>query len=106
MKQRADGIPVTTTRHRSRQVVDTAAQHTPHAASSCHHDELTLLLPMSEFFSCFSQRMLARPSLGHHRERDVAIPPVPEAHFILIRPRLPVASSMQPGSATQTLVPS
>src|SRR6266568_5052724 len=41
------------------------------------------------FFFLLAELDAGQPGMGHHRERDVAIPAVPEAHFILIQARLP-----------------
>src|SRR5260370_20745848 len=41
------------------------------------------------FFFLLAELGAGQPGMGHHRERDMAIPAVPEAHFILIQAGLP-----------------
>jgi hypothetical protein len=39
---------------------------------------------LRSFFSLLAELDAGQPGMGHHRERDVPIPAVPEAHFVLI----------------------
>ena len=40
--------------------------------------------PFRRFFSLLLLPDAGQPGMGHHRQRDVPIPTVPETHFVLI----------------------
>src|SRR6266581_211570 len=44
---------------------------------------------LRSFFSLLPQLDTGQPGMGHHRQGDMAIPAVPEAHFILIQTCFP-----------------
>src|SRR5260370_11808141 len=44
---------------------------------------------LRNFFSLLPELDAGQPGMSHHRERDVPIPAVPEAHFVLIEAGLP-----------------